>query len=94
MSYDYDSWSGSVLGGLINSHLEQKRRPIREAKAKKEALEAKLRDYDEYEKQVKKRKGKKRQFSDREIDPKQIQDTRNEYKRLYGKTLLTPNPHK
>ena len=85
----YGLGNRSIIGGMIHSHMEQKRRPIREAKAKKDRLEARLKDYNQYEKEVSARKGLPREFSDREIDPKQIQDDRAEYKKLYGNSLLT-----
>ena len=81
------SHSRSVLGDMIHSHLEKKRKPKREAKAKKDRLTEKMKDYDEYEKELKKRKNKKRKFSDREIDPKKIKADREEYKKLYGNML-------
>ena len=85
----------SVIGSAIHNFMERTRRPIREAKAKKKALEAKLKDYDQYEKELKKRgvskdeAMKNMEWGDRYIDPKKIQDVRAEYKKLYGKTLIT-----
>ena len=85
----YGLGNRSVFGSLIHNAMERTRRPIREAKAKKERLEARLTDYNQYEKEVSARKGQPRKFSDREIDPKQIQADRAEYKKMYGKTFLT-----
>ena len=72
----------SVLGGMIHNYMEKSARPKREAKREKERLSEELKDYDKYEKELKKRKGKKRSFSDREIDPKKIADTRKKAEKL------------
>ena len=72
----------SVLGGMIHNYMEESARPKRKAKRKKERLIEELKDYDKYEKEVEKRKGKKRKFSDREIDPKKIADTRKKAEKM------------
>ena len=72
----------SVLGGMIHNYMEKSARPKREAKREKERLSEEIKDYVKYEKELKKRKGKKRSFSDREIDPRKIADTRKKAEKL------------
>ena len=72
----------SVLGGAIHNYMEKRARPKRKAKWEKESLLEELKDYDKYEKELKKRKGKKRSFSDREIDPKKIADARRKAEKM------------
>jgi len=72
----------SVIGGMIHDYMEEKKGPKRKAEWEKERLKRELKDYDEYEKELKKRKGKKRKFTDREIDPRKIADTRKKAEKL------------
>ena len=83
----------SVMSALLSGD-EVKRAKESRKKAERKALKEKLEDYNKYEKEVKKRKGKERSWHDRFIDPKKIAADRKkakemgmDMKSLYGDML-------
>jgi len=57
----------------------------------KQTLKSDLQDFVKYEKELKNRKGKKRHFEDREIDPRLIEARRNEARQMIENEIVSKN---
>ncbi|HIM84088.1 MAG TPA: hypothetical protein EYM55_05630 [Candidatus Marinimicrobia bacterium] len=75
------SVNAALLDQMMGTDEASQRKKARK-RGEKENIKRELEDYDKYEKELKKRKGKKRSFSDREIDPRKIADTRKKAEKL------------
>ena len=75
------SVNAALLDQMMGTDEASQRKKARK-RGERENIKRELEDYDKYEKELKKRKGKKRSFSDREIDPRKIADTRKKAEKL------------
>ena len=80
------SGSRSIMESLLIN--DRKKTSQAQLTKRKKVLRAELQDYIKYEKELKNRKGKKRNFGDREIDPKKIAAARKEAREMVRNGLV------